>query len=305
LDPDGHDCTEQLLRVDRLFAYEPVLDRRFFGFCLPHTLDLDFGGQLAGLETNQRVFLFINGYLEYPYSQTAYAASQARVGWEPIRIERLMPDGQWKIIVPDAGAMGGMDRTMTVELTGLVGGPDCRLRLSSNLEIYYDQIFLAVPAARDQVKIHTLPMSEAELRYAGFAREVSPDGRQPLIYDYDQRDATAPFHTLSGAYTRYGPVRELLETFDDQYVLVGPGDEIAVKFDAKGLPAPADGWTRSFVLISHAYCKDMDIYTATPQTLEPLPFRGMSRYPYPPDEHYPDTELHRRLSQTYNTRIVH
>jgi len=86
-------------------------------------------------------FLFINGYLEYPYSQTAYAASQARVGWEPIRIERLMPDGQWKIIVPDAGAMGGMDRTMTVELTGLVGGPECRLRLSSNLEIYYDQFF--------------------------------------------------------------------------------------------------------------------------------------------------------------------
>jgi Flp pilus assembly protein TadD len=305
LGPDGHDCTEQLLRADRLFAYEPVLDRRFFGFCLPHTLDLDFGGQLSGLESNQRVFLFINGYLEYPYSQTAYAASQARVGWEPIRIERLMPDGQWKTIVPDAGAMGGMDRTMTVELTGLVGGPDCRLRLSSNLEIYYDQIFLAVPAARDQVKIHTLPMSKAELRYAGFAREVSPDGRQPLIYDYDQRDATAPFHTLSGAYTRYGPVLELLESFDDQYVLVGPGDEIAVKFDATGLPAPADGWTRSFVLISHAYCKDMDIYTATPQTLEPLPFRGMSRYPYPPDEHYPDTELHRRLSQTYNTRIVH
>jgi Flp pilus assembly protein TadD len=304
LDPEGQDCTRRLLRVDRQFAYEPVLDRRFFGFCLPHTLDLDFGGQLAGLEPNQRVFLFINGYLEYPYSQTAYAASQARVGWEPIRIERLMPDGRWNTIVPDAGAMGGMDRTMTVDVTGLVGGPDCRLRLSSNLEIYYDQIFLAVPAARDPVKIHPLPMAEAELRYAGFAREVSPDGHQPLIYDYDQSDATAPFHTLSGAYTRYGPVRELLEAFDDQYVLVGPGDEIAVKFDARGLPALPDGMTRSFVLVSHAYCKDMDLYTATPQTLEPLPFRGMSRYPYPPDEHYPDTELHRRLSQTYNTRIV-
>jgi hypothetical protein len=249
--------------------------------------------------------MFINGYLEYPYSQTAYAASQARTGWEPIRIERLMPDGQWKIIVPDAGALGGMSRTMTVDLTELVGGPDCRLRLSSNLEIYYDQIFLGVPVGRDQVKIHTLPVSEAELRYAGFAREVSPDGRQPLIYDYAQRDATAPFHTLSGAYTRYGPVRELLEAFDDQYVLVGPGDEIAVKFDARGLPALPDGLTRSFVLVSHAYCKDMDLYTATPQTLEPLPFRGMSRYPYPPDEHYPDTELHRRSSQTYNTRIVH
>jgi hypothetical protein len=61
---------------------------------------------------------------------------------------------------------------------------------------------------------------------------------------------------------------------------------------------------RSFVLVSHAYCKDMDIYTATPETLEPLPFRGMSRYPYPPAEHYPDDEQHRRYRQAYNTRVI-
>ena len=305
LDPAGHDCTKQLLHADRIYAFAPQLDRRFFGFCLPHTLDLDFGGQLASLGPNQRVVLFINGYLEYPYSQTAYAASKARVGWDPIRIERLQPNGQWQTIVPDAGAMGGMNRTMTVELTGLISGPECRLRLSSNLEIYYDQIFLGVPASSNRVKIHKLPMSEADLRYAGFVREFSPDGSMPLVYDYARRDAAAPFHALRGAYTRYGPVRELLEAYDDQFVLVGPGDEIAVKFDARGLPALPEGLTRSFVLVSHGYCKDMDLHTATPQTLEPLPFRGMSRYPYPPTEHYPDTELHRRLMQIYNTRIVH
>jgi hypothetical protein len=249
------------------------------------------------------VFLFLTGYPEYPYSQTTYAASQARLGWEPIRIERREADGRWKTIVPDAGAFGGAARTMTVDLTGWVGGRDCQLRLTSNLEIFYDQVFLGQVIGHDQVQIHSLPVAAAQLRRVGFAREYSPDGRLPLIYDYDLSDASAPFHILRGAYTRYGPVRDLLTDFDDQYVLVGPGDEIAVKFEASRLPPLAANTTRSFVLISHAWCKDSDLYTATPQTLEPLPFKGMSRYPYPDTERYPDTEAHRRFRETYNTRL--
>jgi len=30
----------------------------------------------------------------------------------------------------------------------------------------------------------------------------------------------------------------------------------------------------------------------------------MSRYPYPPDESFPDTELHRTYQETYNTRWI-
>jgi hypothetical protein len=138
----------------------------------------------------------------------------------------------------------------------------------------------------------------------GFAREYSPDGRLPLIYDYDIMDTTAPFQVLRGAYTRSGPVKELLEAFDDKYVLVAPGDEIALRFDGSKLAEPPAGMLRSFVLVSHAYCKDMDLYTATPRTLEPLPFRSMSRYPYPPSEHYPDDEEHRAFLKTYNTRLL-
>lgn len=302
--PHGQECAERLQKVDRLYAYEPELDRRFFGFCRPHALELDFGNQLASLPAGQRVFLFISGYLEYPYSQTSYAAAQARIGWEPIRLEQLKPDGQWQTIVADAGAFGGMARTMTVDLTGLIAGPDCRLRLSSNLEIYYDQIFLGLLQDRRLVKLQSMPVSEAELRRCGFAREHSPDGRMPLIFDYELSDASAPFHVLRGEYTRYGPVQELLEEFDNAYVLVGPGDEIAVKFDATKLAPIAEGSIRSFVLVSHAYCKDMDLYTATPQTLEPMPFHGMSRYPYPPGERFPDTEKHRRLRATYQTRLI-
>ena len=301
--PSGIDCAKELQRVDRVYAYDPPLDRRFLGFCRPHTLELDFGDQAAAFGPQDRVFLFINGSIEYPYSSTLFAAGQARVGWEPIRIERLDAPGQWQTIVADGGAPGGVGRMFTIPLTGQVGGTRCRLRLTTNFEICYDQVFLARDAGRSQVTVRSVPLVEATLRRLGFPREVSPDGRLPLVYDYDQRDLFAPFHALSGAYTRYGSVLELLRGSDDQFALVGPGDEIALRFNAAALPAVPSGQTRSFVLVSHAYCKDMDLYTGTPQTVEPLPFRAMSRYPYPATEHYPDTEATRRYRQTYNLRV--
>jgi hypothetical protein len=105
-----------------------------------------------------------------------------------------------------------------------------------------------------------------------------------------------------GAYTRYGPVAPLLADLDDRYVVLGTGDEIAVAFAATELPAPAEGMSRTFVLVSHAYCKDMDLYTAQPDTVEPLPFHGMSGYPYPGSERDADTAPLAEYRREYNTR---
>jgi hypothetical protein len=38
--------------------------------------------------------------------------------------------------------------------------------------------------------------------------------------------------------------------------------------------------------------------------VDPLPFHGMSRYPYGPAEHYPDNEATRAYRKGYNTRVV-
>jgi hypothetical protein len=303
-DPSGRDCTDQLARADRVYAYDPPLDRRYIGFCRPHTLELDFEDRLADLGRTAPLFLFINGFIEYPYSQTVYAASQSRIAWEPIRVEAQGADGQWHVIVPDGGVPGGMGRMMSIDLTGQLLPTTSRLRLTTNLEVAYDQVFVARLAPPHRVTVRTVPLLAAQLRYLGFPREYSPDGREPLIYDYDRRDATAPFHTLEGAYTRYGPVEDLLANFDDRYAILGPGDEIALTFDATNLPVVAPGHVRSFVLVSHAYCKDMDLYTATPQTLAPLPFRAMSGYPYPTTERYPTGDVHQAFLRTYNTRFM-
>ena len=174
-----------------------------------------------------------------------------------------------------------MPRLMTLDLTGKLAGPRCVLRIKTNMECYYDQAFIAVRdrAAEASLRVTTLPVARAVLGYRGYTREVSPDGRQPLIYDYDYVDP-APLARFSGKLTRYGDVAALLQADDDQLCLVGPGDEVRIEFDASGLPPLPEGWTRSYVLRGYGYCKDADPFTAASDTVEPLPWRGMPAFPF-------------------------
>jgi hypothetical protein len=48
----------------------------------------------------------------------------------------------------------------------------------------------------------------------------------------------------------------------------------------------------------------MDINSASPDAVEPLPFHAMTQYPYSAEEHYPDTAAHRAYRERYNTRVV-
>ena len=285
--PEGADCTDRILRVDRTYAYQPKLDRRYMGFCTPHSLVLRFDDRLAAWAADDPVFLMMHGWIEYPYSQTTYAAAQSEVGWEPMRLELLEADGSWRTLLEDAGAPGGMGRMFTVDVTGLLPRGGCTLRLTTNLEIYVDQLYLARDAGLSEEHVHTAPLVRAEARRLGFPLEYSPDGGHPLLYTYDIIEASSPFKVPRGRYTRFGPVEELVMEFDDRYVIIGSGDELAVSFDATGLPVLPEGWVRSYILISHAYCKDMDLYTAEGDTVAPLPFAAMSAYPYPADEPTP------------------
>ena len=310
-DPAGENCTDRLTRIDRVYAYHPPLDRRFMGFCRPHTLVLDFEDRLADLQPDQDVYLFINGWIEYPYSQTTYAARQANVTWQPLRIECRIEGAEWETIVPDGGAPGGMGRMFTINLTDNLpldqirqAGGSCQLRLTTNLEVSYDQIFIAADRGTKDLTIASVPMKRAELRRLGFPIEYSPDGHHPRLYSYDIIEATSSFKMPRGAYTRHGSVESLLAEFDDRYVILGSGDEIAISFDPSTLPPTKDGHLRSFIFVSHAYCKDMDLYTAECDTVTPLPFKNMTDYPYPTGQHYPDGEATRDYRQEFNTRMV-
>jgi len=99
-------------------------------------------------------------------------------------------------------------------------------------------------------------------------------------------------------------VRELLSDTDDRFVIMGRGEEIVFKVDASALAPPPPGIARTYLLETDGFCKDMDLYTACPDRIEPLPFHAMSSYPYPESESYPRTPEHERYLSEWNTRIV-
>jgi hypothetical protein len=172
------------------------------------------------------------------------------------------------------------------------------------MRIYWDQILVNAFSRTPEYRLHRLLPERADLRYAGFPREYSPDGLRPFIYDYDWIEPTAPWKSHPGDYTRFGDVTPLLSSKDDQYVIMRNGDEIQVDFSAMLLPALPAGWTRTFLFYADGFGKDMDLHSATPDTVTPLPFHAMSRYPYPESEKYPESEAHRRYQREYNTRRV-
>jgi hypothetical protein len=178
------------------------------------------------------------------------------------------------------------------------------VRITTNMRLYWDQIQLATVVPEAKMAVTELNPDRAELRFRGYPAPYSPDGRAPLLYDYQRSEQTELWDAHQGYYTRRGDVMELVDRVDDQYVIVRHGDELALSFRADRLPALPVGWKRTFLVLADGFGKDMDLNSARPDTVEPLPFHGMSSYPYPPDEHYPSTEVHRRYRETYNTRWI-
>jgi hypothetical protein len=144
----------------------------------------------------------------------------------------------------------------------------------------------------------------ADLHWRGFSAEVSPDGHEPFSYDYSRVSLTSPWKTMSGRYTREGDVRELLMRSDDMFVISKPSDEISLSFDATKLRPLPKGWRRTFLLYADGFSKEMDINSASPDQVAPLPFHTMKSYPYSEKESYPMTRAHRDYIERYNTRFV-
>ena len=115
---------------------------------------------------------------------------------------------------------------------------------------------------------------------------------------------SSPWKAFTGRYTRLGDVRELLLKTDDMFVVSKPGDELALSFEAAALRPLPRGWTRTFLLYADGFSKEMDINSASPHELAPLPYHGMKNYPYSAPEAYPATPAHRRYVERYNTRVV-
>ena len=302
-DLDGRDVTDRLRACDRRTVDGFRRLGGWIGYAEEHGIVLDFGDRLARFGPDDPLVLCLAGWVEYPYSQTNYAAATAgrraqapvdraparrrdlgghraprRLSRRPAPADDARPDRQAR---PARGACSGSGPTWNATGTRR-SSPSATARPSASAST-------------------TLPVARAALGYRGYTREVSPDGRQPLLYDYDYVDP-APLARMSGRLTRYGDVAALLRADDDRLCLVGPGDEVRLEFDAQPAPALPEGWTRSYVLRAVGYCKDADPFTATSDPVGPLPWRGMPAFPFGPEGERPRDPAYEAYLREYQTR---
>jgi hypothetical protein len=201
------------------------------------------------------------------------------------------------------GFPAGLPKTMTVDLSGKFLTDNREIKIVTNMKIFWDQILVEDGQQRSDFQLTRLKPNTAVLSDKGFSRFASPDGRKPNVYFYNE-PASAEWKAHVGGYTRFGEVLPLLEQRDDQFVITRSGDQIEALFDVTQVPPPKTGWVRDYLLFVDGFGKDMDPNSAGPQFLGPLPFHGMSAYPYPDGERYPDSEAHQKYLREWNTRLV-
>ena len=212
------------------------------------------------------------------------------------RLQMRDSTGQWQTVNADMGMPAGKPKTIAVPLEWISSFRE--LRIVTNLCVYWDDIFLA-ENANPTVTQTAAPLDSADLHFRGFSRL---ERRQPDTYIYASVSSTSSWNPTPGFYTRYGDVRELARNMDDRLIIMGSGDELALRFSAAAFPPLKPGWTRDYLLKVDGWAKDRDANTAFSTTVEPLPFHAMSVYPYPNNEHFPNDAAHEQYRREYNTR---
>jgi Tfp pilus assembly protein PilF len=301
-DDGGRDVGEELAERDNVHldfagrgAYQGVTREHFI------ELDLPEKAPRSG-----PLWLIAQGWIHPTDSSINVAIGQGSLP-RPHGLRLAVADarGRFRTVRSDLGFPAGKDKTVLIDLAGLLpaDGP-MRLRLSTNMEIFWDRIGWAVGRPDIAVTPRRIGPGSAELRYRGYSQTEQADPGSPERPLYVLEGTAPRWRDLEGYYTRYGDVRELLTHVDDRYVIMNAGDELRLRFPA--VPAPPAGTTRDFVMITDGWEKDGDFNTTFSRTVLPLPTHASARYDTPPRrlEDDPIYLKHPADFAEYHTRYV-
>jgi tetratricopeptide (TPR) repeat protein len=300
IDERGRDVLPALREKDDVYVSD-FTPTRYQGVVESHDLILDLGT----FDERNSPHLILRGWI-YPSDASINVAlsqqSALRVSLPSLEVRNAR--GQWEVAIPSLGFPSGKDKAIVVDLTGRFPTRDHRVRIRTNMAIHWDQAIVATDAATT-VRTTELRPTSADLHFRGFSRMYRKGGRfGPHWFAYHDVRTDSPWRPIEGAFTRFGDVRPLLERADDRYVIMAPGDEATVAFDASTVRAPAPGWKRTFLLYTDGWIKDSDLNTAFGNSVEPLPFHANRSYPYEAGETYPRDSALAAYRREYNTRRV-
>lgn len=305
VDGRGRDVTERVRARDEVYA-DGYARSRFQGHAAePWTFTFDLGEA-----PRKPVRLWLDGWV-FPADASlnlaiAQAVEHGDLEMVMTRLEVETGDG-WQTLLDPMGFPPGKTKTMVVDTPPLPAGAH-RLRIVTTRWLHWDRVAWSTELGGidgDDVVIQArLDPVSADLSYRGFSTPTRPAPNGPHLFDYQRTSTESPWLPFPGRYTRFGDVRELLGTVDDRQVVIGPGDEILVLFDARDLPAPKPGHVRTVFLESFGWDKDADRNTWKADSNLPLPFQAMSGYPFAPGETYPRTPELDAYRSEWLTRVV-
>jgi len=302
VDDNGTDVTAILKHLDG--GYLDTFGRgQYQGVTRDHWVELTLPEALPP----GPLWLIAKGWLHPSDSSINIALAQGN-GPKPKWLSMEVPDaqGHWRVANPNLGFPAGRNKICLFNLTNLwKPGEPHRLRLRTNLEVFWDQMEWAQGLPSTSLHIDRLQPSTASLQYRGFSTIHQANISSPEIPAYTQLSGTSPrWRDLAGFYTRYGDVRQLLAGVDDRYVIMNAGDEMSLQFAAPLPPPP--GFVRDFVLAGDGWIKDGDYNSTYSETVLPYPYHARRSYNSPPGMLEDDYVYrhHKEDWMTYQTRYV-
>jgi tetratricopeptide (TPR) repeat protein len=306
-DDSGRNVTDLVARQDG--RYLATFAREGYqGIAKDHYVELELDRDIPA---DRRTWLVANGWVYPTDSSINVAIGQGgRIQPHGISLEVEGPQGRWIVASPDLGFPAGKNKTILIDLGAVTRAGVSharRVRLRTNLEIYWDWLAVAEDRSQAATKTAKIVPQRAELRYRGFSKTDFSRREVPELPRYDEiANTAARWRDLVGYYTRFGDVSELIRSVDDRYVIMNAGDELRLSFAA--LPAPQEGWVRDFVLMGDGWEKDGDFNTTFSKTVLPLPSHDRPDYgaSSPPVDLESDPVYRRHPEdwQTYHTRFV-
>ena len=141
----------------------------FQGVTKTHDIIIDF----QNLNTEDSLYLFLNGWLFPTDASINVNLSQSdslKSIFPFIQVKNKF--NQWETVIENIGFPKGKNKTMIINMTDKFLADNYQVRIRTNMQIYWDQIFMANNSLKTNIELSTLKPISANLHFRGFSKLI-------------------------------------------------------------------------------------------------------------------------------------